>query len=316
MSARWLLPFKSRRETVVDTDYIPYNGPYERPKPAIRQRQDSWGDDEIDPELTSRYWVPRQRTQSGVSSSGTVDPTRRSVLPNGGVGQAPVPVLRSPTNRVSLANLFSRKSTTLLDDYYNPYYASDPNSNSDGLYSVPTSPPSYHPYANPFSVPRTPNSAPPTSTPPPSAFPRRLGEKPSKSSLTSPRELKNSTSTPNLRLRSSKPKFKDRWLSAETWCDAILFPRPRFKLQDQQRIVSPPCSPVYPAFQSNTTPAITSRVLAHSRSLVDLQQSTLYERERALQVVPPTPPGARPARPRSFAFDDLALPSPIPSLSK
>jgi len=60
------------------------------------------------------------------------------------------------------------------------------------------------------------------------------------------------------------PKPKDRWLSAETWCDALLFPRPKLKLKQGKnatifsqgdesfiggpapsgRIISPPPSPV------------------------------------------------------------------------
>jgi len=62
------------------------------------------------------------------------------------------------------------------------------------------------------------------------------------------------------------PKPKDRWLSAETWCDALLFPRPKLKLKQGKnatifsqgdesfiggpvpsgsgRIISPPSSPV------------------------------------------------------------------------
>jgi hypothetical protein len=62
------------------------------------------------------------------------------------------------------------------------------------------------------------------------------------------------------------PRPKDRWLSAETWCDALLFPRPKLKLKQEKnaafynqgdesfiggpapsgsgRIISPPPSPV------------------------------------------------------------------------
>lgn len=59
------------------------------------------------------------------------------------------------------------------------------------------------------------------------------------------------------------PKAKERWLSAETWCDALLFPRPRLKVKNvalynqgdesfiggppssgSGRIVSPPPSPL------------------------------------------------------------------------
>lgn len=68
------------------------------------------------------------------------------------------------------------------------------------------------------------------------------------------------------------PKAKDRWLSAETWCDAILFPRPRLKSGTvptlggtSGRIVSPPGSPVDPILAGSTgirEPGVASRVLA------------------------------------------------------
>ncbi|KAJ4487939.1 hypothetical protein J3R30DRAFT_3788936 [Lentinula aciculospora] len=157
--------------------------------------------------------------------------------------------------------------------------------------------------------------------------------------------LKNSISSPDLRANPrSKPLFpkaKDRWLSAETWCDALLFPRPRFKLkQDKEtsnstysgsgRIVSPPGSPVLGYFSNAKAaqPSIASRVLAHSRSMVDLQSgvagktSTLPRIEAhpppdSLQA--PIPPeqssSSRAPRPKSWASDDLALPSPAPSLA-
>ncbi|KAF8919461.1 hypothetical protein CPB85DRAFT_1429574 [Mucidula mucida] len=142
--------------------------------------------------------------------------------------------------------------------------------------------------------------------------------------------LKNSISTPDLRnsRRSpapsqSKPfsimKGRDRWLSPETWCDALFLPRPRFKVKEDgsinygKRVVSPPGSPVVTSF---TQADMMSRVVAHSRSMVDLQArqdpgpSTYIPRD-----LPPSTSG-RPPRPKSFALDDLALPSPVPSLSR
>jgi hypothetical protein len=78
--------------------------------------------------------------------------------------------------------------------------------------------------------------------------------------------LKSSASVPNLRggqLTSSPqlPKGIDRWLSAESWCDAMILPRPRFKVKQgpeetdtdsekrdsgrgKGRIVSPPLTPI------------------------------------------------------------------------
>lgn len=161
------------------------------------------------------------------------------------------------------------------------------------------------------------------------------------------KKLKNSVSTPELRLsqvildatsKSSRqvlqkqprslPRGKDRWLSAETWCDALLFPRPRLKIKHDgfsasehlsedsfvadgslfrtgsNRVVSPPSSPLGGEWdidirngvetqilekqrlsgdrnriasgdlheQKQMEPGIASRVLAHSRSLIDLRQ--------------------------------------------
>ena len=79
--------------------------------------------------------------------------------------------------------------------------------------------------------------------------------------------LKSSVSTPNLRdaqrpsLSSRMPTGVDRWLSAETWCDAVFLPRPRFRMNQGNgsglldtkgsekskgsgRIVSPPPTPI------------------------------------------------------------------------
>lgn len=114
-------------------------------------------------------------------------------------------------------------------------------------------------------------------------------------------------------------KGRDRWLSPETWCDALFLPRPRFKVKEDgsinygKRVVSPPGSPVVTSF---TQADMMSRVVAHSRSMVDLQArqdpgpSTYIPRD-----LPPSTSG-RPPRPKSFALDDLALPSPVPSLSR
>ncbi|KAF8957848.1 hypothetical protein BDZ97DRAFT_1844340 [Flammula alnicola] len=239
-----------------------------------------------------------------------------------------------------------------------------------------TSTTSGHPYAYPFpntEISPGPRTAPPTSVPHtaltagPSNPPRLVFTTAGPSSADaaqsafSPRtaglkQLKNSSSTPNLRspvlspvqpnntntgLVAPKfvfPKGKERWLSAETWCDALLFPRPRLRLKQEivegqyapvssGRIVSPPTTPTGQEFamqQQQREPGIASRVLAHSRSLVDLnkgkgkmkeeevQPSILQDRQTsragALQTL-------RPPRPKSFAQDDLALLSPVPSLA-
>jgi serine/arginine repetitive matrix protein 2 len=167
--------------------------------------------------------------------------------------------------------------------------------------------------------------------------------------------LRNSTSTPDLRYsavlhdavvtpdnRNSNlipqpiampqfvlPKAKDRWLSAETWCDALLFPRPRLKSGtvptlggSSGRIVSPPGSPVRRSVSGSTgtqEPSVVSRVLAHSRSLMDLNTqvglSSSYRYPPAISAAHERDPRAG-LQPTTFAQDDLALPSPIPSLRR
>ncbi|KAG5220708.1 hypothetical protein IMY05_C4534000300 [Salix suchowensis] len=98
------------------------------------------------------------------------------------------------------------------------------------------------------------------------------------------------------------PRGLDRWLSAETWCDALFLPKPRLRLRGDdpyyeqgestvgpssgsRRIVSPPGSPVARDFVNgaNGSQTLESRVLAHSRSLADLrlghQESVIADRK-------------------------------------
>ncbi|KAG7448817.1 uncharacterized protein BT62DRAFT_929891 [Guyanagaster necrorhizus] len=160
------------------------------------------------------------------------------------------------------------------------------------------------------------------------------------------RRLTNSISSPDLRLspassssqrqpKSSILKGKDRWLSPETWCDALFLPKPRFKVKQdgsveygKGRIVSPPGSPVFASFgQANQPPGVLSRVLAQSRSMVDLSRTADPSHRHAPQpfyIAHTQPSGSvnaeagpsRPPRPRSLSLDDLALPSPVPSLAR
>ncbi|KAL6299205.1 hypothetical protein BKA93DRAFT_830085 [Sparassis latifolia] len=174
------------------------------------------------------------------------------------------------------------------------------------------------------------------------------------------RSLKVSTSTPNLRRQRGSPspfsvalpKGKQRWLSAETWCDAILLPRPRFTMRvtdtganvaSSGRIVSPPGSPIWPpgTGPGEQVESPTEAVSVYERGV---QESTQRQRRdvrksqsasqlvfvrppspeivEAPRPVVPLPPGplvassSRPPRPKSFAWDDLAIPSPVPSLTK
>jgi len=82
--------------------------------------------------------------------------------------------------------------------------------------------------------------------------------------------LKSSVSTPNLsevargkqpaQLRTKSPRPATgigRWLSAETWCDALFFPRPRLKLGGSSgRIVSPPVTPISDDAPPHLSPGI------------------------------------------------------------
>jgi serine/arginine repetitive matrix protein 2 len=134
--------------------------------------------------------------------------------------------------------------------------------------------------------------------------------------------LKASVSTPDLRSASRQPamyvKTKTHWLSAETWCDAFVFPRPRFLLRHleegsvtpKRRLVSPAESTISETMDPSTGP----KPLRKSQSISELRISK-PSKETPTRVdrggTPRSPPAARP---RSFALDDLALPSPTPSL--
>jgi serine/arginine repetitive matrix protein 2 len=168
-----------------------------------------------------------------------------------------------------------------------------------------------------------------------------------------PRTLKNSASTPDLRKASNLPLsrsrrlppkpngFRDRWLSPETWCDALLFPRPRLRIREEGevdfvgsgRIVSPPGSPLPREFAltglepQSKGKGVASRVLVHSRSLADLAEGSTPEAGPSSipnspatspaegHLAPPlvSPPTLRPPRPRSFAHDDMSL---VPSVAR
>ncbi|TBU27978.1 hypothetical protein BD311DRAFT_739615 [Dichomitus squalens] len=168
--------------------------------------------------------------------------------------------------------------------------------------------------------------------------------------------LKASMSTPNLRAATGTgsvlSKGKQRWLSAETWCDALILPRPRFTLKmidgegGSGRVVSPPPSPMWLPGTEPTpgrTPTAPPKSLKKSHSAIQLSSrppppSPLRApppiREEPPRGGPSTAPQAQPVplpppstsnkkdthlkpyRPKSWALDDLALPSPVPSLSK
>ncbi|KAF5391381.1 hypothetical protein D9757_001873 [Collybiopsis confluens] len=249
--------------------------------------------------------------------------------------------------------------------FHQSHHASDklPPSSPQGLPIATESEPSSatHPYAYVLSTPMAQAETVQSASPPKTHFDRSpirhiyLEKNPSRivNSHLIPQatrhslvhSLQNSTSTPNLRnasqIKPTLPKGKDRWLSAETWCDALLFPRPRFKVKRDKgskssrdssfsgsgRIVSPPGSPVFGYSHDGNAPqnSIASRVLAHSRSMLELREPGPSGQPRAdmprvpeapEQVVQSSSSALRPPRPKSWALDDLALPSPIPSLSR
>lgn len=129
-------------------------------------------------------------------------------------------------------------------------------------------------------------------------------------------------STPNLRATSHQPamypKTKNHWLSAGTWCDAFMLPRPRFLLRHlgeepdtpNPRLVSPAESIICEQITTAGEPKSSKRSqpVIESRTLDPLGAVMVRaDRENA-----PQSPSL--SRPRSYALDDLALPSPIPSL--
>ena len=275
----------------------------------------------------------------------------------------------TPSRRKSFINIFARtssntgrnrKSALVQEDYYNSYYSTlEPNPVADtDQYNPVESPPvssSGHPYANPYAhSPATPKSAPLPATKSPRS-PRHPHVTLHPPVPSTSRNIRNSSSSPDLRnvnrsqalrtLNSPSPsprpnvlkkrsfpaRAREKWLSAETWCDAILFPRPRFRVQQSSplspRVVSPPGTPLAHDFISQPHRqdlSIQSRVLAHSRSLVDLNASKKpkaedpFARQHPLpQVLPQGSSTAlHPPRPKSWALDDLALPSPVPSLAR
>ena len=134
--------------------------------------------------------------------------------------------------------------------------------------------------------------------------------------------LKASISTPDLRSASRQSamqaKAKTHWLSAETWCDAFMFPRPRFLLRhleegsitSKRQLVSPAGSIISGVMEVSAEP----KPLRNSQSASELRTSKFPKEAATRPDQNNTPQSPSTARPRSFALDDLALPSPIPSL--
>jgi serine/arginine repetitive matrix protein 2 len=172
--------------------------------------------------------------------------------------------------------------------------------------------------------------------------------------------LKSSISVPNLRAHSERPPAPvnrdegtgaSRWLSAETWCDALIFPRPRFKVE-HAREDGPARSAGSPekrrrqstsvegsAAGTGTLTSLTSRQLdqisAGCAPAAAAGSSPKQMRRRnvtlpgSLGKRPSTAPGtsregasqedaggAAGRESSTFAKDDMALPSPTPSLDR
>jgi serine/arginine repetitive matrix protein 2 len=224
------------------------------------------------------------------------------------------------------------------------------------------SPLTSHPYAQTFPASRTEPPRRVIAVPPPASVSLDKGkgvdhsyqypQPPAPDSLTNTRQvpahlrpasrtsLFKTISAPNLRNFSrdfsmSKhlpSRGKSRWLSPETWCDALLFPRPRFLeyIDDD-----PPCpfndrqpSPIRPPEMTRITkktPRPLQMTLRGSHSAVNLlapnsgssrgpprAEPMLMVRRGSTDADGQSSPG----RPLSFALDDIALPSPVLSLTR
>lgn len=133
--------------------------------------------------------------------------------------------------------------------------------------------------------------------------------------------LKTSVSTPDLRAASRQPamylKTKTHWLSAETWCDAFMFPRPRFLLRHleedpktpKHRLVSPAESIISEPMEASAVP----KSLKKSQSVAEFRTSS-SSKAVPIRADGNNAPQSPVPRPMSFPLDDLAIPSPIPSL--
>ena len=250
-----------------------------------------------------------------------------------------------------------QRSHTLMGTSTSPAHPSSPSHDSPtNSFYTRESPLSAHPYAYPSTssrseaarrAPIVPPSAPHSSDkgkgvdrsyryPRPPALDTLNTEVPAHLKPASRTSLFKTISAPNLHnvsrgVSSNKSsRSKSRWLSPETWCDALLFPRPRFMeyIDDEpsQSFSHPHATPtrvpeVHPAREH---PKPVQTALRGSHSAVNLHapmseasrgppraEPMLMARERSNPSGPSSP-----ARPRSFAQDDLALPSPVPSLAR
>ncbi|KAI0297774.1 hypothetical protein B0F90DRAFT_1819101 [Multifurca ochricompacta] len=151
--------------------------------------------------------------------------------------------------------------------------------------------------------------------------------------------LLKTISAPNLRnfsrslptSKSTSSRGKYRWLSPETWCDALLFPRPRFTEHTDDEPQQLPNHRYIPVIQPPGPSTGRERLklsqawMRGSRSVVNLRapnsESSCGPPLAEPWLMPPKGSidgdgHSSSGRPRSFAQDDLSLPSPGPSLAK
>jgi hypothetical protein len=223
------------------------------------------------------------------------------------------------------------------------------------------SPLTSHPYAQTFSASRTRPPRRVIAVPPPATVSLDKGkgvdrshqylQPPAPDSVTNTRQvpahlrpasrtsLFKTISAPNLRNFSDfsmskhlPSRGKSRWLSPETWCDALLFPRPRFLeyIDDD---------PSYPFNDRQPSPIRPPEMTRTTKKTPRPLQVTLRASQSAVNLLAPNsgssrgPPRAEPmlmvrrgstdadgqsspGRPLSFAQDDIALPSPVLSLTR
>ncbi|KAJ7178957.1 hypothetical protein C8R46DRAFT_1071991 [Mycena filopes] len=229
-------------------------------------------------------------------------------------------------------------SSSQEGDAYHSYYNYTPAADQFGHLSSPhTATPPPHPYA--YNLPQRDFPDPPPTAPlltspklkftPRFALPQQQQE-PASAIAPRVRSLKNSASTPNLRdasqspnrlrkpLSPGLPKGKDRWLSAETWCDAVMFPRPRLKAEDAQLVLRGASWPDRQSAQLAeplTAPRGWCRVSLRTRGVC--QGPSKLKHKASFGAIPRDASPVMPPPPIiSFAWDDLALPSPVPSLAR
>ncbi|CDO71406.1 hypothetical protein BN946_scf184908.g164 [Trametes cinnabarina] len=96
------------------------------------------------------------------------------------------------------------------------------------------------------------------------------------------------------------PKGKQRWLSAETWCDALMksLKKSHSAIQLSSR-PEPPLPPQFVPVRQEPCPEPGPSNIAQPQPILANANTHL-----------------KPFRPKSWALDDLALPSPVPSLAK